>query len=402
MKMPGRVWLLIIGMVLNVTGSSFLWPVNTIYMVNNLEQSLTAAGIVLMMNSGAGILGNLIGGTMFDRFGGYRTILFGVSITLTSSILLIFFHTFYIYAALLFVIGFGSGITFPSMYAMAGTIWKEGGRKAFNAIYIAQNAGVAAGAALGGFAASYSFTLSFVSNAVLSCSFFLLVYFGFKKMDGDRAVASVAGPLKKDAAALFKNPGFQSLLVLCAGYLFAWIAYVQWQSSIAAHTQEMGVSVKLYSLLWTVNGALIVLGQPAINPVLRRWIPSVKAQIMVGYVIFVVSFLVIADAADFSGFLAGMIILTVGEMLVWPGIPSIAAELAPAGRAGFYQGVVNSTATAGRMIGPLFGGLIVDVFHISILFYTLIVFLLFSFVLTQVYDRRLKRIREAKTADLPF
>ena len=63
------------------------------------------------------------------------------------------------------------------------------------------NAHMAAGAALGGFAASYSFTLSFVCNAVLSCSFFLLVYFGFKKMDGDRAVASVTGPLKKDAGA---------------------------------------------------------------------------------------------------------------------------------------------------------------------------------------------------------
>ncbi|MFC7373303.1 MDR family MFS transporter [Fictibacillus iocasae] len=387
--MPARVWLLIIGMVLNVTGSSFLWPVNTIFMVNHLDQTLTAAGVVLMLNAGAGILGNLIGGTMFDRFGGYRTILGGVSITLVCSVLLIFFHSFYIYAILLFVIGFSTGITFPSMYAMAGTIWKEGGRKAFNAIYIAQNAGVAGGAALGGMAASYSFTLSFICNAALLASFFMLVLFSFKNMDGDRAVAPAAESIRKESASLIKQRGFQALLLLCTGYFFAWIAYAQWPSSIAAHTQEMGISVKLYSLLWTVNGALIVLGQPIVNPLLRRFIPSIKAQMMVGYTIFIVSFLVIAEAASFSGFLAGMIILTIGEMLVWPGIPSIAAELAPAGRAGFYQGVVNSTATAGRMIAPLFGGLLVDHFNIAVLFYVLMLFLLISFVLTQQYDRKL-------------
>ncbi len=31
---------------------------------------------------------------------------------------------------------------------MAGTLWPEGGRKAFNAIYLAQNVGVAIGPAL--------------------------------------------------------------------------------------------------------------------------------------------------------------------------------------------------------------------------------------------------------------
>lgn len=56
--MPKSLWLLIIGMVLNVTRSTFLWPVNTIYIHEHLGKSLTVAGIVLMINSGAGVLGN--------------------------------------------------------------------------------------------------------------------------------------------------------------------------------------------------------------------------------------------------------------------------------------------------------------------------------------------------------
>ena len=35
----------------------------------------------------------------------------------------------------------------PAIYAMAGAVWPNGGRTTFNAIYLAQNIGVATGAA---------------------------------------------------------------------------------------------------------------------------------------------------------------------------------------------------------------------------------------------------------------
>ena len=51
MNIPRSVWWLVIGMALNITGSSFLWPLNTIYMKEELGKSLTVSGIVLMINS---------------------------------------------------------------------------------------------------------------------------------------------------------------------------------------------------------------------------------------------------------------------------------------------------------------------------------------------------------------
>lgn len=41
MNIPKSVWWLVIGMALNITGSSFLWPLNTIYMKQELGKSLT-------------------------------------------------------------------------------------------------------------------------------------------------------------------------------------------------------------------------------------------------------------------------------------------------------------------------------------------------------------------------
>jgi MFS family permease len=121
--------------------------------------------------------------------------------------------------------------------------------------------------------------------------------------------------------------------------------------------------------------------------VLKKWLSTTTSQILVGYVIFIVSFVMVGNASDFNGFLLAMIVLTIGEMLVWPGVPTIASELAPSGRAGFYQGIVNSTATGGRMLGPLFGGMITDLFNMNILFKTVIGLVVLAFILTMLYSK---------------
>lgn len=385
--MPRALWLLIIGMIVNVTGSSFLWPLNTIYIHEHLGKSLSVAGIVLMLNAAASVIGNLYGGSLFDKIGGYKSIILGISITLTALVGLTFWHGWPAYIIFQIIIGFGTGIIFPSMYAMAGSVWKEGGRKAFNAIYVAQNLGVAVGAALGGIVAAYSFQLIFLANTIMYILFILIAVFGYKGIlveSGKQASTDRNVPVVKNRKKLY------ALLILCTGYLLCWVAYVQWQTTIASYTQEINISLTQYSLLWSINGALIVVGQPLLNGVLKHLTASLKLQMIIGIGIFIISFLVAGKASAFSGFLVAMIILTIGEMFIWPAVPTIAFDLAPKGREGFYQGIVNSTATGGRMLGPLLGGMLVDLYSMSVLFTVLIGLFIIAIITTLLYDRRLK------------
>ncbi|KKK38447.1 multidrug MFS transporter [Mesobacillus campisalis] len=384
--MPRALWLLIIGMAVNVTGSSFLWPLNTIYIHEHLGKSLSVAGVVLMLNSAASVAGNLVGGSLFDKIGGYKSILLGIIITVLALFGLTIWSSWPQYIVFLIIIGFGSGIVFPSMYAMAGSVWKEGGRKAFNAIYVAQNLGVAVGAALGGLVASYSFQLIFLANALLYLVFLVIAVFGYRGIQVQSAHSNILqenGPVKN-------HDKLYALLILCAGYLLCWVGYVQWQSTISAYTRELGITISQYSILWTVNGAMIVLAQPLINRLVKPFEKNLKVQILVGMFIFIGSFIVASGAREFSGFLAAMAILTIGEMLIWPAVPTIADSLAPKGREGFYQGIVNSTATGGRMIGPLLGGMLVDFHGMPALFTVLILLLFGAMFTTIVYDRKLK------------
>ncbi|KAA0549023.1 MFS transporter [Bacillus sp. BGMRC 2118] len=384
--MPKKLWLLLIGMVINVTGSSFLWPLNAIYIHDVLGKSMTMAGIVLMLNSAAGVVGNLLGGYLFDRVGGYRSIIIGLSTSVISALGLVWNNDWPYYVIFLFLIGFGSGMIFPSMYAMAGSVWPDGGRKPFNAMYVAQNIGVAAGAALGGVVATVSFQLTFVANACMFVIFLLLAVFTYHRIN----VANVKSSGSVKVSGIQDKSRFTALLVLCSGYLMTWIAYVQWQANIGPHTQTLGVSLNQYSLLWTINGALIVFAQPLISTVVKYAAKTLKSQIILGSLIFIVSFIVVSNATQFSGFVVAMVILTFGEMLVWPAVPTIANDLAPKGREGFYQGVVNSAATGGRMLGPVIGGVMVDMYDINALYVLLIGVLFLSIVTTFLYDRKIK------------
>ncbi|MFD0051134.1 MDR family MFS transporter [Actinomycetes bacterium NPDC127524] len=389
--MPRSLWLLIFGMALNVTASSFLWPLNTIYLHKYLGESLSAAGLVLMANSLASVFGNLCGGYLFDKAGGYKSVLAGVFITFASSIGMVANHEIVSYTIFLTLSGFGTGIIFPAIFAMAGSVWKEGGRKSFNAIYVAQNLGVALGSALGGIIASYSFEYIFAANAIMYLAFLLLAVFGFRGIEGDAAVQT---SVLNESIPVKHSKKILALSVLCVGYFLCWIGYVQWQSTIADYTQQIGLSLKQYSLFWAINGSIIVLAQPVIKVLIKWFAKTLKKQLVAGMLIFIISFAVAANAHDFSGFLTAMVILTIGEMFVWPAVPAVANDLAVKGREGFYQGIVNSTATAGRMVGPLLGGFLVDTHGMNMMFSIFTISFVIAIFTVFMYERVLKKAEE--------
>ncbi|MFC7686757.1 MDR family MFS transporter [Ureibacillus sp. GCM10028918] len=385
--MPKKVWLLVIGAFINITGSSLIWPLNTIYMHDHLGQSLSVAGFVLMMNAGATVLGNLVGGYLFDKFGGYKSIMLGISITVISLIGITIWHGWPHYVYFLIVMGFGSGIVIPAMFALVGSVWPEGGRKGFNAIYLAQNLGVAVGPALAGPIAEVSFDYLFISNLGLYILFLLIAVITYRHMDPKIEKGN-------DEEVIENNPSkanFYSLLILCSAFLLAWVGYSQWASTLSTHIQQLGIGLKEYSLLWTINGLLIITLQPLISPLVQKYEKQIKAQLVVGMLIMMFSFTIILFAESFKMFAVAMMILTLGEIFVWPAVPTIANMLAPKGKGGTYQGVVNSIGSIGRMIGPFIGGIIVDQYNMNALIVVLCGLFIVAIIPCILYDSPIKR-----------
>lgn len=389
LKYPRQLWILAIGLMINVTGTSFLWPLTTIYIGEVLGRSVTVAGFVLMCQAGAGMIGSLLGGTLYDRIGGRKAIVIGTSLATLSVFTIAFVHIWSIYIAMMILLGFSTGIIFPAVYAMAGGVWPEGGQKAFNLMYVSQNIGVALGSALGGIVAQYSFTFTFMVNGFTYILFSLLVWFGLSHYVAiqPRGVTSSDKHDRSNEERVNERRGFIALILLGIGFMACWITYVQWQTSISKYMTDMGYSLSQYSLVWTINGALIILIQPFSSVVIRRLIPNIKQQLIVGVSIFILAFLMLSRQEHYYGFLVGMGIMTLGEIFIWPGVPAAAAQLAPVGRKGFYQGVVNSFSTGGRMLGPLIGGLLYDHFNAQVMLYGMMGICMFALLSYLSYDR---------------
>ena len=181
------------------------------------------------------------------------------------------------------------------------------------------------------------------------------------------------------------------MIIVSFGYMLTWIVYIQWTSTISTYMLDLGITLKQYSLLWTINGALIILAQPLITPIINRLEHKVKAQLVIGVVIFLGSFIAVAFAQSYAMFITAMVILTIGEIFMWPAVPTIADKLAPKGREGFYQGVVNSMATIGRMIGPLIGGILVGAYGTPMMIIILSSLMFFAIITSLLYDLPLKR-----------
>ncbi|MGV3130017.1 MDR family MFS transporter [Staphylococcus simulans] len=385
MNMPKSIWWLVVGMAINIMGASFLWPLNTIYMSQELGKSLTTAGLVLMINSLGMVIGNLLGGLLFDKLGGFTTIISGAVICLCATTLLNFYHGWPLYAVWLVMLGFGGGVIVPAIYAMAGAVWPNGGRQTFNAIYLAQNLGVAFGAAMAGYVAELSFNYIFIANLLMYVVFFIVAVTQFNVQYRGK----VRIPETNQWAQKKYRKRFVALLLLCVMFAICWIAYIQCESTIASFTQQMNISLSQYSVLWTINGIMILVAQPLIYPVIRLLRGNLKKQMFVGICIFILSFFVTSFAHQFSVFVIGMIILTLGEMFVWPAVPTIANQLAPEGKQGAYQGIVNSASTVGKAFGPLIGGILVDSFNMQVMFLSMMGLLIISMFFLYIYDKHL-------------
>jgi MFS family permease len=360
-RFPGIIWLLGVASFVNVAGLSLLWPVNSIYIHTVLHKPLTIAGLVLMVYSGAGFLGSFFGGWLYDRYGAFRVLTTGLCVAGLTILIPDFTSGWWAYVGVMAAFGIACAAPFPVLNALVGQAWPEGGRRGYNFIYVANNLGVAVGTALGGVLAEWSFHAVFVGISVSYLVFFVLVMTVF------RSHFAAVRPTSKettDAARLVTATDLPvvpwvPILIMFSGFVLAWAVYVQWQCTISVYMQSLGYRLSSYSLLWTLNGLLIFGLQPLVAIVVRRF-SSLSVQMVGGVIFYAAGYAIVATGHGYPTFVAGMCVMTIGELFVWPSVPAAVAQLTPSHRLGLLQGLVGSAATLGRMIGPVIGGYLYD------------------------------------------
>lgn len=380
-------------------GASFVWPVYIPYMNDKLGLSLTAGGTLLSLHFAMQFAGNVVGGILFDRWKARTTIVLSSVVPLACSAGIGLGGSLPAFIACFLPLGFFSGFFYAVTNAWAARLRPSGGRSNSNLVYIALNVAGAVGTALGGTAYTFSHSLAYWANTVFQTAFLVLFFLYFRK----HSLSAATHKKKNDSASVPVTAGLPpkakwvALATLSTGLMVTWFMYMQWLTIVPTLLQSIHLPSYSYNLLWTINAVIVVLGQPLLSWGIRKCRLSLKAQLLWGGLIFVVSSLVTAQAGSYAGFVAAMTIMTIAEMLVWPSVPALAADYAAPGQEGTVQGVVAGGPTAGRVLGPVVGGVLFEQTGSSASLYASTVFAALGVVLFVVFMLLTGKIKNARS-----
>ena len=123
---------------------------------------------------------------------------------------------------------------------------------------------------------------------------------------------------------------------------------------------RIGLSTAQYGLLLMVNGIIVVLFQyPA-----ARWagrLPRARGMVL-GSLFYAVGWLSMGGVTGFSGAVAAIAVVTIGEIIFTPLTLAMVGRLSPWDRRGRYMGFFGLSQSLSMSLGPLVGGSLLDAF----------------------------------------
>ena len=371
-----RMWLLLLNIAFNLV-MGFILPVNTIFIHKNLRESLVTAGFTLMVYSAFMMIGNAMGGIMFDRFSKRGTLYIGYIISIVSLLGMSVHHVWPTYAIMLFILGFGMGLIYTAVNAYTAFVAEQmsgNSRVIFNNMYLASNIGIAVGSTAVGFIFKWSIFFTFFIPMLLFVLSAIILLFKANLLehvsehdDSDELTSydnDNVDPRIEIGSGRFKL----NLFIICASIFIVWLGYSQWDSNLSAYMLNQGYTTREYGLVFTINAGSLLIIQPVMNRVISKIFKLLKYQIFIGTVIMGSSFLLLPGAKTYLAFITSMLVLTVGESMVFPTIPALLSKMSTNKNRGTFQSFYSIFGSLGRAVGPYAGSLIITALSFSTLF----------------------------------
>lgn len=343
--LPRTYWLLWGGMLVNRLGGFVLTLLNT-WLTLDRGLSLQTAGVIIAVFGVGSMLGNITGGAMADRIGRRRTLMMGLGSNAIAMVLFSFAREPEFLAPAALLVGFSLDFGRPASNALiADVVAPEYRLKAFNTYYWAINLGFAGAAVLGGTLATHNYSLAFYLDAATTLAFGVLVFLFIPE----------TRPQPKEGAAndgsfltpiLDKTFGPFLLLVFLTVLMFA-----QHQVALPTSMFAHGMTPADFGIALGFNGVLIVLLQPWLTALMKRW-PR-PMTLAVSSVFVGAGFGLNAFASTLPHFMGTVAVWTIGEILMAGTNSSLVSDLSPTHLRGRYQGAFSLAWSTAMVVAPL-------------------------------------------------
>jgi MFS family permease len=368
-EFPRRFWVVVGVSFIDRIGGTLLFPFFALYITQKFSVGMTQAGIILGMFSVFSLIGSVIGGALTDRFGRRRLILFGLIFSAVSTLSLGLVNDFAILFPLAAVIGLLADVAAPAHQAMIADILPEEKRQeGFGIMRVVANMAWIIGPTIGGFVANRSFFALFVIDAVVSCFVAFLFY---------RLIPETKPEAHEDAEheSMLETFGgyrralrdFPFMAFIVASILMGTV-YQQMYHSLSVYLRDVhGITPQGYGALLTSSAITVILFQFWTTRVIKRRPPFLMMAL--GVVFYMIGFSMFGFVTAFLLFVAAIVIITIGEMIVMPTSSALAANFAPEEMRGRYMAVFGLTWVLPSTVGPVAAGYILDNFDPNLLWH---------------------------------
>ncbi len=352
-----EVWWLALITLINRAGTMVV-PFLSLYLTTNLHFTLDDVAWIMSAFGLGSIAGSWLGGKMTDQIGYYKVMVFSLMLSGLLFIAMQFLNTFYSICIGIFILMTVADMFRPAMFVALSAYSKpENKTRSVTLIRLAINLGFSAGPAIGGL-------------IITKMSYGGLFWVdGITCMIAAVALLNVLHPKKSKVLDMEVNDNPKSaytdkafMIFLVAMVIFG-VVFLQFLSTLPYFYKEgAGLSEFEIGLLMALNGILIfVFEMPLI-----KWLEH-KGYTKVGLMIFgllltTVSYLFLLYNTLIALIVISMIIVTFGEMIVFPFSNAFSLKRSKRGLQGEYMALYSIAFSISHVFGHNLGFHFIDTF----------------------------------------
>lgn len=345
--LPRAFWVLWVATFINRVGG-FVVILLAIYLTQQRHLDPAIVGLAVGLVGGGNAVGAVIGGHLADIWGRRGVLLAGHVAAACAMVVMAFATDTAIVIVVAALLGLAQGIPRPAFGAMVIDVVPSKDRlRALNLLYWVLNLGFTVAALLGGFLATFDFTLVFVIDALSTLAAGVLVWSLVAETKPERTT-EVDDDTNVNP---YRDRVFTGLLIfgLLGGIIFG-----QSDAMLPIAMVDQGLSAQTYGWVIAINGLMIVAGQLFVPRLIRG--VDLTTMLAVSSVILGAGFGMFAFAHTAGAFAFGVVVLTIGEMLNVGPWNTLMAELSPLHGRGRYQGAAALSRGIASFAAPVIGG----------------------------------------------
>jgi len=371
-KFSKDFWLLMFASFIDMLGGSLIFPFFSLFMTRKFNVGMTEVGTMFLVWAlTSGLIGNVLGGALADRFGRKTNMIFGLIASATSALLMVVIKDIVVFYIAIAIVGIFEDIAGPARQAMIADLVPEELRDdAYGLFRIVFNLSVTIGPAIGGFMASRSFEMLFIADVIISL---LVALFVFMFLPETRPVSAISVEQKEEKFRdTFKGYGQvlrdKLYIAFIVVSILSTLMYFNMNSTLSVFlVNHRGVTPEQFGYILSLNAGMVVLLQMLFTRWTAKWKPMIA--IAFGNLLYVIGFTMYGFVGSYAMYLLAMVIITIGEMIYAPKEQTLVANFAPEHMRARYMAIRNFSWIIPVSIGPLGAGLIMDNFDPRLLWF---------------------------------